>query len=317
MNGRGPLVVGVLAVCAAPLLGQQQAPVFRADTSAVTVNVSVKNGNVPVPGLTADDFRLYDNDVLQDVTAITFDAVPVDVSLVVDTSGSTFPALDDLRDGVRKMTQFLRPIDRVRVLTMGNAVVAAIPWQSGEIADVSAIALADGQMSLIADSTLVALLHRAPPDRRHLTVALTDGFDRCSLVPADALRRGAERSGAVLHWIKVLLQRRGERVSPLTIRVQPSAGVHSYCRWSGTRTVDMQSALSDAARVTGGGEHVAWYGEAAATVGAFDRILDDFRHSYILHYIPEGVDRGGWHRLRVEMTTSGYTVRARPGYWGQ
>lgn len=127
MNRHGWLVLGVLSVHAASLLGQQQAPVFRADTSAVTVNVSVTRGNVPVEGLTADDFRLYDNDTLQEVTAVTWEAVPVDVSLVVDTSGSTFPALDDLREGLRRMTQFLRPADRVRVLTMGNAVVNAIP----------------------------------------------------------------------------------------------------------------------------------------------------------------------------------------------
>lgn len=183
MNGRGWLVLGALTLAAAPLPAQPQTPVFRADARAVTVNVSVKRGNLPVQGLTAGDFRLYDNDVLQEVTAITFDAVPVDVSLVVDTSGSTFPALDDLRDGIRRMTQFLRSTDRVRVLTMGNAVVDAIPWQSGEIADASGMALADGEISLVADSVLVALLHRTPPDRRHVTVALTDGFDNAVLCP--------------------------------------------------------------------------------------------------------------------------------------
>jgi VWFA-related protein len=303
----------VLGTSAALLGAQGPPPTFRGDTDAVTVNVSVKKGNTPVPGLTAADFRLYDNEILQPVSAVSLDAVPVVVSIVVDTSLSAFEDLESARDGVRGMIAFLRPSDRVRVLTMGNSVISAIPWQSPTAPDTSRIQVGPGEISLVADSVLIALFHRTPPDRRHLVVALTDAQDVCSLVSGDSLRRSAERSGAVLHWIDVKLKpsvgRSGTR--------NPTDGLHSYCMWAnGGGAINMRPFFTEAVNQTGGTTHTAWYSEDRVVVDAFDRIFDDFRRSYVLHYVSRGVERTGWHRLRVEMVSRGYTVRARPGYWG-
>jgi hypothetical protein len=102
------VAVGLLGAWVALLGGQSQPPVFRADAESVAVNVAVKRGNNPVSGLTADDFRLYDNDALQRVAAVSMDAVPVDVSFVVDLSGSAFPDLETARDAVRRMAAFPR-----------------------------------------------------------------------------------------------------------------------------------------------------------------------------------------------------------------
>jgi hypothetical protein len=79
---------------------------------------------------------------------------------------------------------------------------------------------------------------------------------------------------------------------------------------------DFESFLTDAARVTGGAVHSAWLGDDKVAVEAFDQIFDDFRRSYVLYYAPQGVERTGWHRLRVEVPTKGLEVRARTGYWG-
>jgi len=287
---------------------QSQPPVFRAEAEAVTVSVSVRQGNVPAQGLTTSAFRLFDNDVLQEVTAVSQDSVPTDVSIVVDTSGSAFPDLNTAREAVRGMTAFLRPVDRVRVLTMGNAVVNALPWQVPPQVDTSRIQLVPGQISLVSDAVLMAMFHRTSPERRHLVVALTDGEDLCSLVSGESLRNGADRSGAVLHWISVQLKRGQART------LSPTEGVHAYCRTTST-PFDARPFLSDSVRRTGGTVHTAWYGADRVAVEAFDRIFDDFRQSYILHYIPRGVERSGWHRLRVEITAGHYSVRARPGYW--
>jgi hypothetical protein len=78
----------------------------------------------------------------------------------------------------------------------------------------------------------------------------------------------------------------------------------------------MRPFFTEAVNQTGGTTHTAWYSEDRVVVDAFDRIFDDFRRSYVLHYVPRGVERTGWHRSRVEMVSRGYTVRARPGYWG-
>jgi hypothetical protein len=97
-----------------------------------------------------------------------------------------------------------------------------------------------------------------------------------------------------------------------------SDGVESTCRNSPLgRPTDLARFISDATQLTGGSVHTAR--SSADTTGIalfFDAILDDFRRSYLLHYVPEGVSRGGWHRLRVEVQGRGLRVRARTGYWG-
>ena len=285
-----------------------QAPTFRATTDAVAVNVSVKQGRAPVSGLSATDFRLTDNGVAQDVAAVSLDAVPVDLSIVVDTSASAFPDLDVARTAVRGMAEFLRPSDRFRVLTMGNSVVSAIPWRSAGVPDTARIQLVEGNISLIADAVVLALFHRPDLDRRHLVVVLTDGDDICSMVSGDALKKGAERSGAVLHWIDIQLERGKARTASM------SQGLHASCRWARLPS-DMRPFLSEAVRQTGGTVHTAWYGGAKVTVDAFDEIFDDFRRSYIRHYVPVGVERGGFHKLSVTAPSKNYSIGARPGYW--
>jgi hypothetical protein len=103
--------------------------VFRIAADAVAVNVSVKRGNVPTLGLAAEDFRLFDNNVSERVAAVSMDAVPVDVSFVLDLSMSIAWDVETARDAVRRMATLLRPTDRFRVLTMENSVVNAIPWR--------------------------------------------------------------------------------------------------------------------------------------------------------------------------------------------
>ncbi|HEX5110593.1 MAG TPA: hypothetical protein VFV95_19210 [Vicinamibacterales bacterium] len=304
---RGVMAVAGLCCAWSVLLGgQTQAPpVFRADVDTVAVNVSVKRGNNPVSGLTPHDFRLYDNDVRQRVAAVSQDAVPVDISFVIDLSPSVGD-LETLREAVRRMTGLLRSTDRFRILTMGNSVVNAVPWQPAGPPDTSVVQSALGHISLVVDSALLALLHRSDPDRRHLVVAFTDGQDICSVATGDTLRRVAERSDAVFHWINI----DPGRWNPLR-----GTGVESICRNYTHSPIDMSRFFTDATKLTGGSVRATT--SSATMTSVFDAILDDFRRSYILHFVPEGVSREGWHRLRVELPErQGYTVRTRPGYWG-
>jgi hypothetical protein len=47
---------------------------------------------------------------------------------------------------------------------------------------------------------------------------------------------------------------------------------------------------------------------------AFRRILDDFRSSYVLHFVPTGVAAGGVHTLDVQVDREGVEVRTRTEY---
>jgi hypothetical protein len=50
----------------------------------------------------------------------------------------------------------------------------------------------------------------------------------------------------------------------------------------------------------------------------FKAMLDDFRASYVLQYVPHGVAADGWHEVSVTVKQHPkYEIRARKGYKGR
>jgi hypothetical protein len=47
-------------------------------------------------------------------------------------------------------------------------------------------------------------------------------------------------------------------------------------------------------------------------------MLEDFRASYVLQYVPRNVPPDGWHDITVSVKGHGkYDIRARKGYMGR
>ncbi len=175
---------------------------FRARTDLVAISASVKRGNAPVANLAAADFRLTDNGVAQSIDAVTIESVPLDVTLFMDTSGSTAGALDRMKKNVVSIAGMLRPDDQFRLLTIGLSVETPVPWQragSKMTLDMKAVP----GISLVYDALFVALTHTPAAGRRHLIVAMTDGQDCGSLLDGARVLDASGRSEAVLHWIYV------------------------------------------------------------------------------------------------------------------
>ena len=123
------LPAAAIAMALATAQAPPQRDIFRATTEVVSISVSVKRGNAPVANLGSSDFTLFDNDVAQQIEALTIESVPLDVTLFMDTSGSTAGALDRMKRNVSSIAGMLRPEDRFRLLTIGLSVNAAVPWQ--------------------------------------------------------------------------------------------------------------------------------------------------------------------------------------------
>jgi hypothetical protein len=50
----------------------------------------------------------------------------------------------------------------------------------------------------------------------------------------------------------------------------------------------------------------------------FKTMLDDFRATYVLQYVPRGVGTGGWHDVEIAVKKRGkFEIRARKGYQGR
>lgn len=293
-----------------PFLGAQA--VFRARTDLVAISASVKRGNAPVANLTARDFRVTDNGVPQSIDVVTIESVPLDVTLFMDTSGSTAGALDRMKKNVVSIAAMLRPDDQFRLLTIGLSVEAAVPWQragtprgphDADVASWGGVALdmkAVPGISLVYDALFVALTHTPAAGRRHLIVAMTDGRDCGSLLDGARVLDASGRSEAVLHWIYVSADGDFDE-----------NGVGAWCTPTDAGEIDF---VGQTAARTGGDSHRSRFGDPA--VRTFAQILEEFRHSYVLRYSPQGVPARGWHAVAVQVPAQpALTVKARSGYF--
>ena len=278
----------------------QDRPAFRSETTTVSVTVAVRDGNRPVAGLTAEDFQLTDAGAPQRVTDVAVESVPIDVTLIVDTSNSARGEFDRFRQEIRQIAGFLRDQDRLRLLTIDTYVHEFLPMQLARAVPVPE-PMTTGGMTSAYDALAAAMMTKVGLDRRHLIIAMTDAWDTMSVLDAEAVREIASRSEAVLH-IALTTETSGE-YNPFP----PRSLYHD-------RDLDL---LQDATSRTGGDLHAAGFFSAADAVDIFKKVFDDFRVSYVLHYSPAGVTRNGWHPLKVTVPTSPtYNVRARQGYFG-
>jgi hypothetical protein len=275
-------------------------PEFRTSTDDVQVPVSVRVGSRMVTGLTAADFVLTDNDVPQAIQAVSVESVPVDVTLIVGTSGSTTSVAVRLAKDVQQIARLLRKDDALRLLRIDTFVEDLRP-----MAPVSAAFTVDATwrpngFSSVHDALIAALVRPAAADRRHLVVAITDGVDTMSVTTADRVREVASRSDALLHIV--------------TVRPPASGGARAFVRPRYNEANLL--ILTEAAERTGGELRGRGLFGDADPVSAFKRVFQEFRQSYVLRYAPENVERDGWHELSV--TVSGEPnaiVRARRGYY--
>lgn len=294
-----PLAAALAALSVSTLAGAQ---VFRSGIDLVSVDVSVKSGNRVVAGLTAADFRLYDNGVPQQVEAVSIEAVPIDVTIFHDTSVSQGGRVDSLKRDIVTVAGLLRPGDRIRLLTFDDQVQDAFGWQpAGSAPDVSRVTM--GRISPVYDALFAAFLHRPGTGRRHMVLALTDAEDAGGVTSIETLTAVADRSESVLHLV-LLDDARSTGAQRGVIR-----------QWNPTRAAATEVALvQKLAEATGGVVHEEPLFRNHV-VSSFRKAFDDFRQSYVLRYSPQGVKPGGWHELKVEVVKPGrHTVRARRGY---
>ncbi len=289
------LVIGAGAWCvlAAAVHGQQQTP-FRSGVDVVAVDVSVRDGSKPITNLTATDFEIRDNGVVQVATDASYGKLLVDLTIVLDTSLSVDgPTLQALLAAVGQTMQSLRTDDRVQLIALSGQVHQL----QGFTSDAHAVSLALAQITpggttSILDALAVSLVGASEPARRHLILLFTDGVDTTSTLEEPTLLDLAERTNTAIS---------------LVVPIDPLATI---------RTPDFSNGffgtLSDA---TGGSILVTKNG--GDITSAFRKILDEFRTSYVLHFTPKGVENAGVHELAVRVTKSGhFDVRARKNYVG-
>src|ERR1044072_1548981 len=97
--------------------------VLRGDTELVAVPTVVTDRNgLPVKGLVAENFALFEDGQAQRITNFASTEAPFEIALLLDTSGSTRAELQLIRDAATEFVKMLRPGDRLAVVAFKNVL---------------------------------------------------------------------------------------------------------------------------------------------------------------------------------------------------
>jgi len=118
------LAVAIVAATPSAAVSQQEpAATFRAGTDIVSVEAAVRRDRRPVAGLKIADFQLLDNGVPQQISDVSYERLPIDVTVVLDVSASvTGAVLDQLRQSVRQLKTDLGGSDRLKLVAFNQQV---------------------------------------------------------------------------------------------------------------------------------------------------------------------------------------------------
>jgi VWFA-related protein len=304
------LVAFLTALLLGPWPGRQQTPLFHAGADAVFVDVSVMDGKRPVAALTVGDFDLLDNGVPQHIDEVTRESTSLDVSVLLDVSGSVTGALENgLLADARQVVGVLQPDDRSELITIDRTMrrtTDAHDWVTE-----APPRIADGGTRLF-DAIVAAAMEHEAPGRRHAIVVLTDGLDSTSVIDRATRVAVLARSNAVVHLAAISID--GRTSGFATGGAGGSAG-NVRGRIDLEPEGDYDYLLREVTDATGG----RFFDLRPGTplIGALKDELDYFRAYYTIRYRPTGVPQPGWHALAVHLTHSHHDLHARSGYFGR
>ncbi len=310
--------------------------VVRIDTNLVTVPVGVldRDGRF-ISDLRREQFKVFENGVEQKIAYFEPTEKPFTVALLLDTSGSTFFHLWEIKEAAIAFAKQLRPQDRVLVVTFDRLVMLLTEATNElnvitEAIERNAITGFSTRLYDAIDLVIKARLNKI--EGRKAIVLFTDGVDTASYQATyQSTLREVEELDALIYPIKydttdfVAAQTR----TNTTIVTTTMSGRHFPSRSSshviygtpkasgpGTSIGDYKLAdqfLHQVATKTGGRLYEA--NERTQLKDAFSKIAEELRHQYSLGYYPLTTLQGGERReIRVRVDQPNVAVRARDGY---
>jgi Ca-activated chloride channel family protein len=296
---KSALLIFVIALGVAIGIGKAQST-FKVDVKLVRLLVSVKDAKGELVGsLEKPDFTVFDTGVKQDIAVFEHHTeVPLSVSLLLDTSGSTSK---ELRYETASLQNFLHAL-----LREGNPEdTAALYAFNDQVTRLNSFTRREQRLSdslrdlkASAGTSLYDAMYLASRDLnrregRHVIVAVTDGGDTTSVKKyADAFE-SAQNADTIIYPI-------------LVIPITNEAG----------RNLGGERALETLASGTGG--RVFQPMGAAELDAAFTQILRDLRTQYLVAYYPRNLplDAPRFHLVKVELSRKDLRATTRTGYYG-
>jgi Ca-activated chloride channel homolog len=281
------------------------ASTFRSRTDLVALQVTVldQHGRA-VPNLQLDDFAVFEEGVRQPVALFGTSSAPLDVMLLLDTSGSMRERMSAAQGAAIELVQTLRPEDRASLILFSDSVRIAQPLTGNVGALVAAIRDASpAGGTALHEAVYIAMrelmrVRRADPDvRRQALVVLSDGEDTSSRnVSFQDLLDTARRSAVTVFTI----------MPAASVEIDPFERVTR-----GGPGAEFQ--MRNLARETGGQSFTPTRSQDLSAT--YRQIADELSQQYWLAYVSPP-STGGFKRVSVQIGAQPQLrVRTRSGYY--
>jgi Ca-activated chloride channel homolog len=261
---------------------------------SVPVSVTDAQGNF-VPGLSRENFRIYEDNRPQEISLFEQEDTPVSVGLLVDHSGSMESKLSNVASAVAAFAHSSNPRDEMFVVDFGDDVTVelmggkAFTSDSGDLQQAVLAVSARGRTALY-DAVAEGLIHlRLARWPKKSLILISDGGDNASHNRYSQIRASARTSQVSIYAIG-LVNEAGEEENPRVLR--------QLCK------------------DTGG---LAFFPKSRKAV--VDYAIDfarDLREQYLLGFVPQERANGApFRKLEVRVIVPGrgkLRVRTRPGY---
>jgi VWFA-related protein len=324
--------IAVLFVSISACVGavSAQNDVIKVDTTLVSVPVVVsdRDGRY-LPGLKAADFTLFKDGVQQKIEFFASTEEPINVALLIDTSHSTEPVIDDIRQAAERFVKLLGPQDKAAIVSFDYAthVLSHFTTDSKRLKEAIKQAEIPGPFGTTLRDAVYQTVNEefATVTGRKAIIMLTDGKDVGSRMSTDDLLYSLQEKDVMVYsvFFKTGQQfrqgmgggRRGRMFGgrfpgsdPFPVgRSDPRRGQRS-----GRANERAEEFLTELSETTAGRLYPSDTSQLKQT---FELIVDELRHQYHLgFYPPDETTPGEIHELKVKVSRADVSVRARSSY---
>jgi Ca-activated chloride channel homolog len=286
------LVASVSIALAAQQPPAAQGPTFRTGTQIVSLFVTVADATRRlVPGLTQEEFEVFDNDKPQPIVFFQNEVQPITVVVMLDTSGSMTLALDLLRDGAEQFLIRLLPADKGRVGAFNDKIQFSARFTNDRDQLVTDMRNLDyGNGTRLWDAIGASLDELKGVEGRRVILVFTDGDDTGSRIGQGTVIERARADEVMIYAIGLESNYfNGQSM----VRTRPDGGLRKIADETGGGYFELKKSS-----------------ELAST---FTKVAQELHSQYVIGFAPMVLDNRV-HKLAVRMKQPGMTARARRSY---
>ncbi len=270
---------------------------IRVDVDMVILHATAQDHkHAFVSGLDKDDFKVYENGVLQPIKNFSHEDIPVTVGLVIDNSGSMSAKRADVIAAGLAFARSSNPQDQMFVVNFNERVSFGLPVNTPFTDQVAQLEVAlsriraQGETALY-DAVAAALEHLKMGNLdKKVLIIISDGGDNASKHKLAEIVAMVGQPDAIIYTIGIFDEQDPDRNPVVLKRLAKDTGGEAF----------LPESLKDVAPIC-------------------EKIAHDIRNQYTIAYAPTNRKRDGTYRV-IEVIASApgrgrLSVRTRTGYF--